>query len=150
MSLLAIDPSLTCTGWAWFDDGDVVESGYIVGKGETWPDKCWDILRKFDSVCPFSPDDLVIEYPQIYNWRGKGDPNNIMKIAYLCGLFSGFTKPRLVTPKEWKKQLKKPTVWRKVAEITGETSPKSEKSRDGDRWDAIALGYWYLGKLVLT
>jgi hypothetical protein len=55
-----------------------------------------------------------VEYPQIYNYQGaKGDPNHVKDQAFLCAAFVD-EESVLVTPAEWKGQLKKEVVQRRV------------------------------------
>ena len=45
MILLSLDASTTAVGWALFDDGEYLESGVYLPRGEDWVDRVIDIDR---------------------------------------------------------------------------------------------------------
>ena len=60
MILLALDASTTAVGWALFDDGDYLESGVYVPKGDDWVERVMSIgAWLYDSDLEY--DDLGLE-----------------------------------------------------------------------------------------
>lgn len=97
---------------------------------------------------PSIPLDMVSEFPafhgQILGWAA-GD---LQKLCYLVGVFTGYFAPVTksftpVTPGEWKGQLPKDVVIRRLTKRFG---PGATREWEKDVWDAVGIGLWKLGK----
>ncbi len=132
-----IDPGKNC-GVATFV-GDTLTSVFVCD-GDLLTLAQWD-------------SDLVIEVPRIYpGGRGKGDPNQIVDLAYQAGRIAGsapFATIRRVFPAQWKGQVD-PDVM--CSRILGFLSCEEEalflpipKGIRHNAIDAAGLGLWILG-----
>ncbi len=61
MKKLAIDPSLNFTGWAISEGGKIIDSGVIKPKGDTIPEKLYNLRVEILNICLHSPDKTIIE-----------------------------------------------------------------------------------------
>lgn len=157
IDVLAVDPSLTSTGFCLFntDCPAPKASGYISSQPGYGLGKRFEaVVTKLRSAVSHA-DIVVIELMEIYPGQTPGNPNKLLEIGALSGMIAGSFRCEAVflRPKTWKGQLKKKQTWRQLAkqcpEIVAELPdiPKSEKSKFGDVWDAACLGAWYLGGL---
>lgn len=174
---LAVDPSLTRTGWALFREQELIKSGAFVSPpakldlsaGVTVAERAartarglFDGIVKY-AISPPEPLALVMEWPQVYRaTRSKGDPNDLLGIAAICGALVAIAQPARVhmkTPAEWIGQLPKATTAKGAL-----TSPRArrilgnltESEREylncfgdvtHDEIDAIGLGLFALDRL---
>ena len=112
--LLALDPGINCSGWALFEDGQLVRAGVCFGRPEDAARPSIERVvmmgdRLCEEVVPHypPPDRLVLERPQIYRPdRAKGNPNDLLVLAELGAYVTGrLTHRRAVKqylPREWK------------------------------------------------
>lgn len=161
-TLLAVDPSIRSAGVALFRNGRLVASERLKFKTTEL-----DIVERVEIVgqkvggwCDI-PDVLVIEWPQIYRAsRAKGNPNNILPLAGVCGAVAcevGARRSFSYLPREWAGNTKKKTTVREA-----KTSPRArwilsclsgvelhtwESAKYDDEVDAIGLGLFHLGRL---
>lgn len=165
-TLLAVDPSITCTGWALF------ESGYLVACGILPPNADSDLRQRISWPAQYlgaaigCVDRLMIEWPQVYTRaKSKGDPNDLLYVSAVAG--SVMTKVaaadcRLVKPCDWKGQVPKPKrgeqyiIEARVLKRLGEAEraallfikrPRSP-GYDDNAIDAIGLGLYALGRMT--
>lgn len=134
--MITIDPGVHGSGFAyWSDEGDL----YHVSYGETR-------VADYASV--------VIELPQIYpGSRSKGNPNNLIKLAFEAGRLIGDKAFETVLPRQWKGTIKKEVMLRRILsrltdeEIAMLKALKLPKSKEKECIDAIGIGLWKLGRL---
>lgn len=109
MNVLSIDPG-ALTGWAVgnTETKKLIQTDLLVGyNGDLMTGL--NILQKI-----YDPWVLWMEFPQIYdrkNW--KGDPNDLLKVAYCAGKCAGHFENlnrsvRIWFPNQWKGQRSKP------------------------------------------
>lgn len=169
--LLAVDPSLTCTGWALFLDGTLHSCGYVKGSDPSIP-----LHERINGIVCLMPttglDAVAIEKPQIYQTsRGAGDPNKIALGLILVGAIlreiwaSSFpATAQLIYPAEWKGQVPKGVCFRRILDkltaaekdvlrhdkiLTkkgGAENVPGESSQAGNTLDAVGIGLYYLGR----
>src|SRR3954453_17031741 len=103
--ILAIDPGLRATGYAYFRKGHLVRAGLkqckLVERGEIAAFIGRDLAIEFVNQ-PL--DALIVEVPQVYQSRlMKGDPNDLVSVALVAGAV--FQVParvrRAVSPHQW-------------------------------------------------
>lgn len=154
--LLAVDPSLTCTGWARFFCGSLQGCGLIrPDRGDPFASRVSLAGHAFRGV---SVDILVIEWPQVYRaTRSKGDPNDLLAVAGVAGgVLSQVTAlQRTLTPKpaEWKGQVPKEIH---NARVLARLDDAERALVDGagpasllnNAIDAVGLGLWALGRMA--
>ncbi len=143
--VVAIDPGDT-TGWAIFWDGALFEAGCTTKLPRDLPD------------VPLLPASLVVEIPVIYPMgRGKGDSNDLIKLAELAGMIRGWylsRAPGLVTatvaPRTWKgtvpKKIHNARVLDKLTSKERAILPMRPRAKDYDHnmVDALGIGLWQL------
>lgn len=144
--LLAVDPSTTCTGWAVFADGELIE----FGKLKPSPSKCKDWMERVDRICGALEQIIVehginvavIEEPVPF---GKGNPKPLFggfgrQYQTLHRCLTGHVHP--ITVPRWTHGVpKKRRAARIEAEYT-EYSPEEDKGMDIA--DAIGIGVWFI------
>jgi hypothetical protein len=90
--------------------------------------------------------DIVSEYPA-YHGRVKGwDSGDLQKLVFLVGVIAGYFHKAMftpVTPADWKGQLPKDVVIRRLEKKLGK---EYTKNYEKDIWDAVGIGLWKLGK----
>lgn len=167
-NLIAIDPSLTCTGWAWFGNGALLTAGWI----STSPEMGSPLVRAHHIALNIGEStsvgaDFVFEAPQIYQTsRGAGDPNKIALGWLVIGAIGecGWVKrSETVFPAKWKGQVPKPVMFERIKRrltdheigcckdldiLKGpEAKCPGASSKAGNAMDAIGVGLWKLGRL---
>lgn len=160
-TLLAVDPGLLHPACAVFKGGVLVKASRVKvpkGIGPKTPvvQRCRVIAF---AIAEYSghPDEIVIEFPQIYQaGKSKGDPNNLVPLAVIGGVLAGFYPTVPIAspkPREWIGNLPKNErgdAW---------DSPRGERiwSRltpaeracivvSHDALDAVGIGLWRLGR----
>lgn len=153
MRLLAVDPSLACSGYALFDNGVFERAGVVSTlSSEPLPVRIRACSATLSGV---DYDQLVIEWPQIYpHARGKGqDPNDLLCVAGVVGAILGETWRdaeyiKLVHPADWKGQVPKKIhnarVLQRLSAEERTRLPDLPASKLHNAIDAIGLGLWYL------
>ncbi len=104
MILLSLDPGLVATGWARFSPR-LTSCGLVAGGSGSVENRA----QRITAALPFAGiTDLVVELPQVYlARRSKGDPNDLINLAFLVGALGLASRLldnhiRLVKPREWK------------------------------------------------
>jgi len=93
----------------------------------------------------FIPD-IVCEYPSWHGGPLGWQTGDLQKLVFLVGVMAGFFSDNHftpVTPKEWKGQLPKSVVVRRLIKRFG-TGVTATWERD--MWDAVGIGLWKLGQ----
>jgi hypothetical protein len=159
-TLLACDPGLRNPAAAWFVNGVLQKASRVkvkVNTKEQIAKRCRDIALAVAYWCPSSPDQIIVEWPQIYTQdKSKGDPNNLVPLAgvgaCLVGLFpdSSILSPR---PRDWTGNIPKAEdgdpwasprgkrVWDRLTPAERLTVVPSH-----DAVDAVGIGLWALGR----
>jgi len=72
---------------------------------------------------------------------------DLQKLTFLVGVLAGYFQSAVsftpVTPNEWKGQLPKSVVIRRLQKRFG---PGATQDWEKDGWDAVGIGLWKLGK----
>ncbi len=167
-SILAVDPSLACTGWAVFDNGQLSSAGIIPTKPRlSYRDRLHEVRKAlpFSGGAPF--DLLVLEWPQIYREKKqtkrdafgnarRTDPNDLLWVAAVAGIVLTTvhaTDVLMQRPGDWKGQVPKSIHNARV--IARLSPPEREafrraglpKSQEHNAIDAIGLGLTALGRM---
>lgn len=171
MNLLAIDPGVHHCGVALFEGGQLIDARLvIVDPDDTyylchpWTVMANAVMRALDNR---PAHEVVIERPQIYKKRNRGDkanadPNDLIDLAGVGGAIAGRlwwgTALTTVLPHDWKGSTAKEVVidgekhypmiervkgWLTEGERTCVTLPKVKK-RHHDVWDAVGIGVHFL------
>jgi len=154
-----VDPGLGGTGWALFEwdtkskkPTPPIGTGVIRGpRGERWDNKVWSICRSFaGTVSAVHPVEVAFEMPEI--WSGsakshassthkanKGEPSDLHKLIFLIGGLAEVARektnkiPILITVEDWKGQLPKKIVLKRLKSAFG----VDYKDHEGD---AVGMG----------
>lgn len=152
MILAAIDPGRRCSGWAIFSGARLIKTGGVTDV--TLPEAFAMFLDLFDR---YSPDDGIIEIPQVYQQKfWKGDPNDLIEVALYAGVaiaaLSRHARFKMVRPHDWKGTVPKDidnkhTLSKLTAEETAVFKGSGVKKKlEHNLIDAIGLGLWKLGR----
>lgn len=159
--LVTIDPGLGGTGWAlWTSRAmpDAVGVVRDVTKDESLANRCAELSGKLlvalehENRLVHRPDTYVfLEMPQhMANVKGiAAQAGSVYKLTFLVGyLAARFCKCQVVvvTPGEWKGQLPKDVVQRRVTRILGWDTVE-DLNIQSHAWDAVGLGLWAMGRL---
>lgn len=154
MNILAIDPGVRATGWAWFRAGELLDCGLIKNAKKATFAQCVQAVRKAVAF-PAPADVLVIEVPQVYQQRHwKGDPNSLIEVAIVAGTVCGaanYTDVVFYRPREWKGSCPKDVHNRRVLRTLNEREvvvcdlalKNIPRTLAHNMFDAIGLGRFY-------
>lgn len=163
-NMLSIDPGLSGTGWAAWRGTKLLRAGVVYPPanplesltGSDTPDKAAAITQKLladmrfpSHVDPFQMT-IYIEMPQ-HMTSAKGiaaQAGAVYKLAFFVGYLARAFHPtdvRLVIPMEWKGQLPKDVVQRRIIRTLGVNTCTKLNIRS-HAWDAVGLGLWANGK----
>lgn len=141
--VLCVDPSVSNTGWAYWDsllEGDYVPpdvSGVIRGRGFD------DSLQKFRHVLRTLPlvRKSIIEFPEVQQNAAATQSGALFKLAAVTGAYEALiwtefgTRSTRVRPSTWKGQLPKKEVMRRIKEKLNMVTRDHEA-------DAVGIGLW--------
>jgi hypothetical protein len=161
MSTLYCDPGFaekSGFGWAFFPGPRVTHAGVVWTPPDMPLRHRAQLIRNtiaaaLASAKPDRPNRYVIELPRIYPMqRQKGDPNDIVDLAYVAGALDDLGFPgELITPRDWKGTMKADAMTRW---IVGRLEPEEKaivekipKGRRHNAVDAIGLGLHDHGRL---
>lgn len=156
--LLAIDPSLRASGWAYFEGGRLVKGGVVTTRKATPTYDCFRALgTTLTAELPGSVDVIVAEWPQVYTGaEAKGDPNDLLWLTAVLGGAMMAVQARevqLYKPAEWKGQVDKTIHNVRVlarltpAELAIAQGVAVTESLRHNMIDAIGIGLKYLKRL---
>jgi hypothetical protein len=90
--------------------------------------------------------DFVSEFPSWMNIQLGWAKGDLQKLCFLVGMLAGYFKTARsftpVTPNEWKGQLPKQVVIRRLIKRFGATATADWQK---DAWDAVGIGLWKMG-----
>lgn len=152
--LVAIDPGLNSMGWAyWYTKSKDLPTQVGLLKAprrlELATRSLWlaQSLEKTLALGSGKGIDIVCEFPAWHGIQLGWAAGDLQKLVFLVGVFAGyFSKAHSftpVTPGEWKGQLPKSVVIRRLQKRYG---PGATREWSKDMWDAVGIGLWKLGK----
>jgi Holliday junction resolvasome RuvABC endonuclease subunit len=153
---MSIDPGLTTTGYAIWKDKKTFITGDVIRphKQNTSLEKIRFVHRELMKIYRgHMPNSIVIEIPE--HWSGATgfaarESGSVFKLLHLVGYIqgafehNGLARVDLFSPREWKGQLSKEMVKKRLMNITPLKKINLDSFRH-DLIDAIAIGYVYLG-----
>ena len=162
--IIALDASTSCTGYAVFEDEQLVAYGKIKPKGDDWRDRIMDETLEIAALIrEYHPRVIIAE-----DVPKKPGANTLQKLGAVHGMIlslcAGFRiKPMFVLPTNWRHELgmfdgtragmKRDVMKEKAVHIANEQfgfdlqwiSPTSSKN-DDDVAEAILIGWSYVIK----
>lgn len=159
---LAIDPGVNGSGYAFFYNGDLKDTGVFSPRStdHEFYDKGLTVCEKFESLFqnlrlhyPINRlnAEVHIEYPAFFGGASgsmvarRGD---LVKLAWIVGMITEkaiqhYWTPILVPVNDWKGQLPKEVVVERIKEDYPEVENFNVKSH---AWDAVGIGLYALGR----
>lgn len=138
MSLLTIDPGVNGCAMAFWVDSVLIALDYTAY-----------LPRSFSGA-----DRVIVELPQIYTGsKGKGNPNNLVRLAFAAGRVVGGRPCETVLPRVWKGTIKKEAMLRRILRAMNDNelallkACNLPKSTEHNLVDAIGIGLWYHKRL---
>lgn len=154
MRLLAVDPGLSGTGWAFFRR-DYPEVCGVLSPQRKEDDELWwqaaeDLSsRLLDIAHALDARHFVIEMPMFMGSSGglvTARSGALVKLTWFVGYLSARVRRwelDLVTPQQWKGQLSKQQVEIRIRRILKDFIPQDMKSH---AVDAVGIGLYKLGR----
>lgn len=144
-TLLAIDPSWSCTGWAYFIEGKLDVCGFIKEQKNIT-----QLVKQMGNVWYDTPISsrvrVVIELPVIRPQRvERAEPNDLMKVAFVAGICAGVFAGEVetISPQKWKgnrpKKVDNPYTLSLLSAAERQKVPKNDNTID-----AVGIGLWAL------
>ena len=153
IKLFCIDPGIYSMGYAYWHTDDPYEIP-IVGlvksdgkKGLIWNQTAIIQASKLQKlVIPFLPYIKLVlcEWPEYYGQNLVATTNKLCFMVGSVARLFPVHKFQTVTPMQWKGQLKKDVVKRRIIDHYGERECREWKA---DEWDAVGIGLWKMGVL---
>lgn len=164
--VLAIDPGIKACGMSIFEKDRLVYCNVLRPMAVVHPlvgikeimalaQAAWDA----NMGVSYSPELLIVEKPQIYQQQHlKGDPNDLIPLAIMAGMFWERFKPKniiLPQPKEWKGQVPKDVMSRRTLtkldkreqEVLKEDLIRVPERLRHNGLDSIGIGLYGLNRL---
>jgi hypothetical protein len=153
--ILAIDPGLRATGYAYFRNGTLARCGLKRCKLTERAEIAAAIGRDFAVEFLRPLDVLLVEVPQVYQPRFlKGDPNDLVSLALVAGaaLQLPAKARRAVSPHQWKgnvpKEITRSRVLFALSDIERDLVLDADvpESLRHNIFDAVGIGQWFLSQ----
>ena len=160
--LMAIDPGLNSMGWAYWQSNPSDNPPHRVGlikaprKLELAPRALWvahELERQMSKLGRMGggisqyETDFVSEFPAWHGIQLGWAAGDLQRLVFLVGVLAGYFKDAHsftpVTPGEWKGQLPKSVVTRRLIKRFGSGATQDWEK---DVWDAVGIGLWKMGK----
>lgn len=136
MTWITVDPGLGGTGYAVFNSegpGAVppADFGVLHARRGDWRARAHSLRRAFWAECQVHVpiQRIVIEFPELFASSAKSTASaskgNLFQLTYLVGLLGAVAAdytgepPELITPRQWKGQLPKEVVIRRMLRAYG-------------------------------
>lgn len=163
-TIISLDASTSCTGWAVFENERLIAYGKIKPHGDTWRDRLMDETMELAALFrEYVPDVVVAEDVPL-----KDGKQTIVKLGAVHGMIlslcAGFKlEPVFVLPSTWRHKLgmfdgtragmKRDAMKEKAVHMANElfgldlqwVSPTSTKN-DDDTAEAVLIGYSHVKK----
>ncbi len=147
---LTIDPGISGTGYAlWTDQWHFLHAGILEAPSNlSWEEKAGNIAQQLDTLAwRRKAWKIFIEYPQFMQSKGglvTARSGALVKLSWFVGVLSGVLTDKeveLVTVREWKGQLPKNLVVKRINRIMPGNHLKSHM------FDAVGIGLYKQGRL---
>lgn len=154
MKRVAIDPGKRHAGIALFAHDELVGATLLKTKPkDSWP-QCVVTLVKL--ACAFvqerfkDVDELVLEYPKVARQWAKGDPNDLVALAYTQGAMTAALAAKdvkAIEPQTWKGTVDADIVTNRIKVQLTPVEQTKVYATDHNTYDAVGIGLWSCGRL---
>lgn len=157
-SIIAIDPGIGSTGWAYWEAraGRVPTAVGLVREGSDgeWQDRAFYQARRLMNELPNRNDvDFYCEMPIFFAGTTGGiasvGTGSLQKLCFYIGcvraltaFFYKYSDFHPVLVRDWKGQLPKKIVNKRIVQLLGAANCEDFKV---DIWDAVGIGLWAKG-----
>ena len=151
MTAYAIDPGKRACGFAeFYENGELAQASFVRAKDQ---DSVVAAVR--EEIANNPAPTLVIEFPRVYPLRQqKGDPNDLMELAYVVGGISSFPfwgKRVRYYPRDWKGTVDPDVMTGRIRRCLSSAEQSDIESPgaalEHNVFDAIGIGLYYFGRL---
>ncbi len=158
---IAVDPGLRVCGVAYFEDS--VLKGAFLAKNPldkerfppAWYAMATAVDNGLDRYALESPDELVLEVPQVYRGAYGPNPLDLIEVAGVVGAVAATVGGKALIgyyPREWKRQEDKADHHKRVLGELAEAEQAAIEACPAylahNVYDAIGLGLFRLGRLL--
>jgi len=168
-TILAFDPGLRCSGMAIFQEGRLEWVGMAKPyqndmprdiEGANLMASCILDCLSNEQLDLISRNRLVYEKPQVYDFGGDVDPDDVMQLAYVNGAVGRTLNPKNMTglfAREWKGQVPKDVSHRQAigkldadeTRLVNKAEETHQSSLMHNLKDAVAIGLSYYRRILL-
>jgi hypothetical protein len=153
--LISLDPGVRMAGVAVFED-DELSSAWLA-TGSSCETTAFSAFCEIEQRYPrevWESAHLAIEIPRVYTQNKLiGDPNDLVAVAFMAGLFAGFMGHSVLVctyyPHQWKGQVPKSIMTMRIEDSLSDDEHKrvelpKAKSYRHNVWDAVGIGLYHL------
>lgn len=152
--ILAVDPSINSCGYAVFENNQISPILYNIISSKSLNTQDFEYIAKsramFEKVrtiqSQFKDCKIILEVPE---YRKSAyiarESDAIVKLSFVCGMISSLENVHHYTPSQWKGQVPKEVMRKRLANYITDIDIMHIKQHDVV--DAIGLGYYYITKL---
>lgn len=160
-TILAVDPSLRCTGFALFENAVLTRAG--VAESHPVRTNIQGVHEVFSKIHDLVADRtegleaIVLEFPRIYPKGSKekrtdsADPNDLLWVSAVAGALATLAPPKIYYPSDWKGQSKKEKTLRLVLQASNPTERSIIESIQGykrhNAVDAVGIGMYHFRRI---
>ena len=151
--MISIDPGVHDTGVAiWFEQRQELDEAFLVRSEGPWDEMGRAVAKKVKRLYGQTLKLVVFEHPQVYvRSRSKGDPNDLILLALVCGFIVGALGVPTVSykPADWKGQVPKDVMTRRIQSVLTQkeidrVEIPTARSLAHNVWDAVGIGLHHL------
>lgn len=153
MKRVAIDPGKRHAGIALFAHDELVGATLLKTKN-TWPQCVLELAQKAVTFLREKGlgevDELLLEYPKVARQWSKGDPNDLVALAYTQGAMTTALpakQVKAIEPQSWKGTVNADIVTERIKVQLTPVEQTRVEAKDHNTYDAVGIGLWGCGRL---
>lgn len=154
MKRAAIDPGKKHAGIALFAGNELVGATLLKSKPkDPWPGSVLELAQKavtFVKENLGEVDELLLEYPRVARQWSKGDPNDLVALAFTQGAMAAQVPAKEVKafePQSWKGTVDADIVTERIKVKLTPAEQTKVYATDHNTYDAVGIGLWAVGRL---
>lgn len=153
MKRAAIDPGKRHAGIALFAGNELVGATLLKTKS-VWPQCVVELASKAVTFVKEAGmgelDELLLEYPKVARQWAKGDPNDLVALAYTQGAMTTALpakEVKAIEPQAWKGTVDADIVTERIKVQLTPVEQGKVYATDHNTYDAVGIGLWKCGRL---